>query len=470
MALKQSLQVKLTQQLALTPQLQQSIRLLQMSNLEMMEEISALMADNPLLELSDDFSETPTQTDENPSAESPENENNAEDLDLDDARFEGEVGDVKMKNRNDSEDEESWENLQTAEESLAEHLEKQLQFLKLSDRDRGLCVLIIENLDEDGYLRTPLEDLSALLPEELNFSWDELKVALCWVQRLDPLGVAARNIEECLTLQLLNEDESPARDVALDLVAHYLPLLANRDMAALANELNVNEALLKAARQLIVGLNPRPGANFGRAHPQYILPDVVVRRVKNSWKAYINPQAYPRLRVNSLYANAVRAQREGDMGLKLQEARYLVKNIEQRFETILRVSQAIVDRQRAFFDYGETAMRPLILKEIAEVLDLHESTVSRVTAQKYMSTPRGVFELKYFFGGHLATDSGGEYSVTATKAMIRQIIHKENKEKPLSDAKIAKMLAQEGIMVARRTVAKYREALGIAAVSSRKTP
>lgn len=472
MAFQQSLQIRLSQQLALTPQLQQSIRLLQMSHLEMMQEISALMADNPLLEYTEDFSETSPQeaTLSDAPYEQTSEQQNESTQDLDDARFESEVGDVKIKNRNDSgEDEDDWQAFQTSEETLTEHLEKQLQFLNLSDRDRGLCVFIIENLDEDGYLRTSLEELHPSLPADLNFSLDELYVALCWVQRLEPLGVAARSIEECLTLQLQNEKELPMRNLALEIVAHYLPLLANKDFATLKRELNENEENIKAAQLLILKQNPKPGANFGQTQQQYIVPEVVVRRLKNTWKAYINPNVYPRLRVNSLYASAIKAQREGhDMGCKLQEAKWLVKNIEQRFDTILRVSQAIVERQRAFFEYGEQAMRPLILKEIAQEVDLHESTVSRVTAQKYMATPRGVFELKYFFGGHVATDSGGEYSVIATRAMIKKIIQEEDKKKPLSDAKISALLAKQGIMVARRTVAKYREALGLGSVVARK--
>lgn len=480
--MKQTLQVKLSQQLALTPQLQQSIRLLQMSNLEMLQEISTLMADNPLLEYSDEFSEISTQKSDNPNemrdssevSESSETEMPA-DLDWNDARWQSDAGSVKIKNRNDSDDDEDdWQTHQVQLETLAQHLEKQVQLLNLSPRDRGLCVLIIENLDEDGYLRTPLFELMQTLPAEMEFSQEELNIALCLVQRMEPSGVAARNLQECLRLQLVNDwhgdVDFQVRNWALQIVENHLNQLAARDFASLKKELKIDDEKLKAAHQLILRLNPKPGANFGESNNPYILPDVIVRRVKTKWKAYINPDAYPRLRVNRLYADALKSQREGhDMGGKLQEAKWLVKNIEQRFDTILRVSQAIVERQRAFFEYGETAMRPLILREIAQVVDLHESTVSRVTNQKYMATPRGLFELKYFFGSHIATDSGGEYSATATKAMIRQLIASENKKKPLSDSKIAQLLAKDGIMVARRTVAKYREALGIASVTMRKT-
>ncbi len=470
MALKQSLQIKLAQQLALTPQLQQSIRLLQMSNLEMLQEIAALMADNPLLEYTDDFSEISTQKNDDSPAESQESE--SPEQDFDDARFEADVGEVKMKNRNDSgDDEDDWQAHQAQVDTLATHLEKQVQLLNLSARDRGLCVFIIENLDEDGYLRTSLEELLSTLPEELHFSLEELKIALCLVQKLEPAGVAARDLQECLRLQLVSEsDNSTAHRLALQIVEKHLNQLAARDFSHLRKALKTNEENLKAAHALILRLNPKPGANFGESNNTYILPDVIVRKIKGKWKAYINPDAYPRLRVNRLYADALKAQRDGhDMGGKLQEAKWLVKNIEQRFDTILRVSQAIIDRQRAFFEYGETAMRPLILREIAQAVELHESTVSRVTAQKYMATPRGMFELKYFFGSHITTDSGGEYSATATKAMIKQLIAGENKKKPLSDLKISALLAQDGIVVARRTVTKYREAMGIGTVAMRKT-
>lgn len=481
--MKQTLQIRLSQQLALTPQLQQSIKLLQMSNLEMMQEIAALMADNPLLEYSDEFSEISTQKSEQAnentvSAESTESDSPA-DLDLDDARWENDIGNVKTKTRNDSDDDDDdWFSHRTQEETLTQHLEKQVQLLNLSPRDRGLCVLVIENLDEDGYLRTPIAELLQSLPHEMEFSEEELNIALCLVQGLDPAGVAARDLQECLCLQLLNnadlhnesEDDANARALALKIVEQYLNKLAARDFSNLKKELKVDDAQLKAAHQLILRLNPKPGAQFGESGNLYILPDVVVRKVRGKWKAYINPDAYPRLRVNRLYADALKSQREGhDMGGKLQEAKWLVKNIEQRFDTILRVSQAIIERQRSFFEYGETAMRPLILREIAQAVDLHESTISRVTSQKYMATPRGLFELKYFFGSHITTDSGGEYSATATKAMIRQFIAAEDKRKPLSDAKISEMLGKDGIMIARRTVAKYREALGIATASMRKT-
>ena len=478
--MKQTLQIRLSQQLALTPQLQQSIKLLQMSNLEMMQEIAALMADNPLLEYSDEFSEVSTQKSDNPNENTENSSDSAEsdtpaDLDLDDARWENEVGNVKTKTRNDADDDDDdWQSHRAQEETLAQHLEKQVQLLNLSPRDRGLCILVVESLDEDGYLRTPLPELLQTLPCEMEFSEEELNVALCLVQGLDPVGVAARDLQECLRLQLLNEAEVEAghdtRALALKIVDNYLNKLASRDFAALKKELKVDDEELKAAHQLILRLNPKPGAQFGEGGNLYILPDVIVRKVRGKWKAYINPEAYPRLRVNRLYADALKSQREGhDMGGKLQEAKWLVKNIEQRFDTILRVSQAIIERQRAFFEYGETAMRPLILREIAQAVDLHESTVSRVTSQKYMATPRGLFELKYFFGSHITTDSGGEYSATATKAMIKQIIAAEDKRKPLSDAKISEMLGKDGIMVARRTVAKYREALGISSVAMRKT-
>ncbi|HQX05696.1 MAG TPA: RNA polymerase factor sigma-54, partial [Zoogloea sp.] len=371
----------------------------------------------------------------------------------------------------DDDDDADFQEFQAAVPSLRDHLDAQVALTPLSDRDRALVRFLIEALDDDGYLTQDLEDLLPLLPAELEFEIDDLNIALRQIQSLDPAGIGATDVSQCLGLQLRTLPPSEARQLALAIVAEHLELLAARDFLKLKRALRCNDDALREAHNLILGLNPRPGAQFSQADTRYVVPDVVVRKIRSAWTVSLNPDAMPRLRINQLYAQILRDNRgaSGSLSSHLQEARWLIKNVQQRFETIQRVSQAIVDRQRQFFDYGDVAMRPLTLREIAEQLDLHESTVSRVTTQKYMATPRGIFEFKYFFGSHVATDSGGAASSTAIRALIRQLVGAEDKRKPLSDAKIAELLGQQGIVVARRTIAKYRESLDIPPVSLRKT-
>jgi RNA polymerase sigma-54 factor len=357
--------------------------------------------------------------------------------------------------------------------NLREHLHRQLTLTKLEPRDRALVAFLIEALDEDGYLTQPLEELGQIVSEELQLEPEELPIALKHLQNLDPTGVGARNCAECLELQLLAMPEStPARAAALTLARSHLALLAARDFARLKKALQCGDDDLRQAQKLIQSLNPRPGAAFTAIETRYIVPDVVVKKVKGVWVASLNPDALPKLRINRMYADILqnnRGQSGGQLSHQLQEARWLIKNVQQRFETILRVSQAIVDRQRHFFEHGEVAMRPLVLREIAETLSLHESTISRVTTQKYMATPRGTYELKYFFGSHVATDTGGACSATAIRALIKQLVAAEDVKRPLSDSKISEILGQQGIVVARRTIAKYRESLQIPSVSMRKS-
>jgi RNA polymerase sigma-54 factor len=301
---------------------------------------------------------------------------------------------------------------------------------------------------------------------------DELAIALKHLQNLDPTGVGARSPAECLELQLLCMPEASAgRELALRIVREHLALLAARDYAKLKKLTGCDETSLRTAHKLIQSLNPRPGAEFAQLETRYVIADVIVRKVKNVWVATLNPDAMPRLRINRIYADILQQNRAsaGQMSSQLQEARWLIKNVQQRFETIQRVSQAIVDRQRHFFDHGEVAMRPLVLREIADALGLHESTVSRVTTQKFMATPRGIFELKYFFGSHVATDTGGACSATAIRALIKQLVAEEDERKPLSDSQISEILGKQGIVVARRTIAKYRESLQILPVNLRKS-
>lgn len=486
--MKPSLQLKLSQHLALTPQLQQSIKLLQLSTLELNQEIEKILLENPMLEREEPEGDLGSSRIETPGPVAPAGSEAAHERDQEQSReadrerepdrdFDnsGEAGEWMAagsgNGQRDDDDDADFQEFQAAVPSLRDHLDAQVALTPLSDRDRALVRFLIEALDDDGYLTQDLEDLLPLLPAELEFEIDDLNIALRQIQSLDPAGIGATDVSQCLGLQLRTLPPSEARQLALAIVAEHLELLAARDFLKLKRALRCNDDALREAHNLILGLNPRPGAQFSQADTRYVVPDVVVRKIRSAWTVSLNPDAMPRLRINQLYAQILRDNRgaSGSLSSHLQEARWLIKNVQQRFETIQRVSQAIVNRQRQFFDYGDVAMRPLTLREIAEQLDLHESTVSRVTTQKYMATPRGIFEFKYFFGSHVATDSGGAASSTAIRALIRQLVGAEDKRKPLSDAKIAELLGQQGIVVARRTIAKYRESLDIPPVSLRKT-
>jgi RNA polymerase sigma-54 factor len=375
--------------------------------------------------------------------------------------------------RGGDDDDETFLPQQVATNSLRDHLNAQLALLNLPLRDRQIVAALIDALDEDGYLKTSLEELLELFSEEIEIEADELSIALKHLQCMEPAGVGARDAAECLSLQLKVLPEStPFRGEALKLVQHHLPLLAARDFGKLKRLLHADDACLRCVRTLITSLNPRPGAGFSKTEANYVIPDVVVRKLRGRWMAALNEAAMPKLRLNRIYADILTRNREASnqqLAAQLQEAKWLIRNVQQRFDTILRVSQAIVDRQRHFFEHGEVAMRPMVLREIAEILGLHESTISRVTTQKYMLTPRGTYELKYFFGSHVATDTGGAASATAIRALIKQLIGAEDPKAPLTDSRIADLLGDQGILVARRTIAKYREALQIPPVNVRKT-
>ncbi|MCL4682222.1 MAG: RNA polymerase factor sigma-54 [Rhodocyclaceae bacterium] len=471
--MKQTLQLKLSQHLALTPQLQQSIRLLQLSTLELNQEIENFLQENPLLEREDEPApETPLYSASGDALQAP-----TESLDgampepnfgdASPADWEGGGTSAARDDRND--DEPSYAEIQAAATSLRDHLGTQLAMMPLSERDRSLVRLLIEALDDDGYLAQSLDELVDMLPPELEVDLDDLQIALKHLQNFDPPGIGARNAAECLALQLANLAESKTRDLALKIVRNHLDQLAARDYVRLRKAVACSEDELRDAQALIRSLNPRPGAQYSPAETRYVVPDVVVRKVRGQWTASLNAEAMPRLRINRLYADILQGSRGSGLASQLQEAKWLIKNVQQRFETIQRVSQAIVDRQRQFFEHGEVAMRPLTLREIADQLGLHESTISRVTTQKYMATPRGVYELKYFFGSHVATEAGGAASSTAIRALIKQLVGAEDGKKPLSDAQLAEILGQQGIVVARRTVAKYREAMNIPPVNLRKS-
>jgi RNA polymerase sigma-54 factor len=494
---KQGLQLRMSQHLALTPQLQQSIRLLQLSTLELNQEIEQLLADNPLLERADSpfdsslrvAGDGTVQTGGEASFEGPSGDGPGEDATKSIAEEQREDAPVDLghdllmgepRTRGALDDDSEPPQLCGVTETLREHLLSQLSTTKASHRDRALVAVLIDAIDEDGYLRTPLEEIAELLPAELDVTVDELSMGLTLLQSFDPPGVGARNASECLLLQvrdvtlpaIASADATTRRNAAL-LAGQHLDLLAQRDFSKLKRVLKTDDTGLRAAHALLLRLDPYPGRRFGHHASNFIVADVIVKKRKGVWHAMLNPEVMPQLRINRVYAQILREHRGNEqvasLSSRLQEARWLIKNVQQRFETILRVAQAIVERQRNFFTHGEVAMRPLVLREIADTLGLHESTISRVTTQKYMLTPLGTFELKYFFGSHVATDAGGAASSTAIRALIKQLIGAEDPKKPLSDSKIAELLGEQGIVVARRTIAKYREALRIPPVSLRKT-
>ncbi|MBK6957760.1 MAG: RNA polymerase factor sigma-54 [Nitrosomonas sp.] len=480
--MKPTLQLKLSQQLRLTPQLQQSIRLLQLSTLELNQEIERIVQENPLLELGEEWNAPVAEN----SFEHSESEDSA---DFDSAPPEAAASEVKNEPEDNFESDAEWsqENFfsqGTYEDddheapqiparplSLREHLNFQICLSQISEREKSIISLLIDSLNEDGYLLQDLDELMEILPAELGISLDDLQDALKYLQCLDPSGVGARNLQECLVLQLQALPADGYRDQAIKVVQEYLEILAAHDFGQIKRLLACDDQSLRIIQKLIVNLNPKPGAPFNSQSERYIVPDITVTKKNGAWGANLNMAAIPRLNINHLYANILRQEHHSSRGLvsQLNEAKWLIKNIQQRSSTILRVASAIVERQQQFFEHGEVAMRPLVLRDIAETLNLHESTVSRVTTQKFMYTPRGIFELKYFFGSHVSTDSGGACSATAIRALIKQLIQEENPRKPLSDNRISNILEQQGIVVARRTIAKYRESIQIPAANLRKS-
>lgn len=495
--MKQSLQLRTSQHLALTPQLQQSIRLLQLSTLELHQELEVLLIENPMLERVDDaldnavrlladgtlnntttqsetefkaVENTPTETTEiSASAEAAEQSADAEaPANNDDWSFD----EAPASGSKNNDDEDGRPQLEAAQTTLREHLLEQMRMSIREPRDRALIELVIDAIDENGYLCESLEEIHASLPIDLCVELEELQFALNMLQSFEPEGVGARTTAECLAIQIKRFPKIPfvTRRLALQIVQEYLPLFAQRDFTKLRKFLHCDDEDLREAQVVIRQCNPKPGLAFASAKSDYVVPDVVVKKIGDEWQVMLNRDVMPRLRINQMYANLIKQQR-GDASLnpQLQEARWLIKNMRQRFDTILRVAQAIVERQYNFFTHGAVAMRPLVLREIADTLGLHESTISRVTTQKFMLTPHGMFELKYFFGSHVATETGGEASSTAIRALIKQLIGEEDQKKPLSDSKIADILGEQGMVIARRTVAKYREALKIPPVSLRKS-
>ncbi|MEP6609095.1 MAG: RNA polymerase factor sigma-54 [Burkholderiaceae bacterium] len=466
----------------LTPRLQQAVRLLQLSSLDFAQEVNQAMGNNPFLEPDEAEPETvvaPDGTSEQPTVEeaaaAPASAEGASEAPTDNA-WEGESwSQYGPTRRNGTSDQDfDFSDVTPAAQSLRDHLLAQSKWLASSPRDRTLMATIIDGLDDDGFLRMDLEELKMLSGLAPTPDDDEMAIALKLVQSLEPAGVGARNLRECLLLQLRDEEDpatSLAHHLAKQIVTEHLDRLAMRDISGLARVMGVAEHAVSQAADCIRRLQPRPGWKFGAPNTRFVTPDVVVRKIRGNWTVTLNPAVVPRIRLNRMYADLFQSHRDArhsDLAAQLQEARWTVRNVEQRFATILRVAQAIVQRQRHFFDYGELAMKPLGLREIADELGLHESTVSRVTNNKYIATALGVFELKYFFSRALTTTSGGTCSATAIRSAIKDMIHEENTKEPLSDAHIARLLARQGLQVARRTVTKYRQMMRVPAYEMRR--
>jgi RNA polymerase sigma-54 factor len=506
MNMKVSLQLKLGQQLTMTPQLQQAIRLLQLSTLDLQNEIQEALESNPMLELQDDNNDPAASQNDNTEndkpAETQPSEANQQETANESAANEQSDADTPSEEWNDTipedlpvdtawddiytnnapsgpapdDDDNGFEQRNSASESLSDHLDWQLNLTPMTDRDRYIAISIIDSTDTDGYLTCTHEEIHEGLhnPEDEDpVELDEVMAVLKRIQHFDPPGVFAKDLPECLLLQLRQlPKDTPWLPQAKLVISHYLSLLGSRDYAQLMRRSRLKEHELKEVIALIQSLNPKPGESIASAEPEYIVPDVIVKKEKGRWKVELNPEIAPKIRVNNNYASFIkRADSSNDntyMKDQLQEAKWFIKSLQSRNETLLKVATKIVAHQQGFLDYGDEAMKPLILHDIAEAVEMHESTISRVTTQKYMHTPRGIFELKYFFSSHVSTTTGGECSSTAIRAIIKKLIAVENPKKPLSDSKIADLLKEQGINVARRTIAKYREAMSIPPSNERK--
>jgi len=483
----------------MTPQLQQAIRLLQLSTLELQMEVQQALDSNLMLEPVENDNETSESSSNGDSADSKSTEEGGQ---PESASSTSAETDIPNPDQNDSipddlpvdsnwddiydsgstsysapasdDDRDYFETHNTDSENLHDHLVWQMELTPFSDTDQAIATSIIDAINEDGYLTTSLEDIhQGLLETYPELELDEVEAVLHRVQQFDPIGIGARGPGECLELQLKHlPPDTPWRNEALQLVTQYLDLLGSRDFNQLMRRMRLAQPELQQIIALIQSLTPRPGSQIASSQAEYVIPDVFVSKRGDKWHVDLNPEAAPRLRINAHYAGLVkRADNSADntyLRNHLQEARWFQKSLQSRNETLLKVARCIVDRQRAFFDYGDEAMKPLVLRDVAETVEMHESTISRVTTQKYMHTPRGIFEFKYFFSSHVGTADGGECSATAIRAMIKKLIAGENPAKPLSDSKIAALLADEGIEVARRTIAKYREAMAIPPSNERK--
>ncbi len=493
--MKPSLQLKLGQQLAMTPQLQQAIRLLQLSTLDLQQEIQDALDTNPLLEL-DDAQEVTFDTclDDEFFIDDILHTNQQNNLDtladpeyLDATEALGNT-DMPVELPLDT----SWDAIYSAntehtgllqgdepfsyqgetKETLHDYLNWQVQLTPFTELDNAIAITILDAIDDKGYLTISLEDIQESLGIE-GVELDEIETVLKRIQQFEPLGVGSRSLQECLLLQLAHYPKNtPFLTETCALLKTHMDLLANRDFRQILKATKLKESELKMMMDLIQTLNPRPGNFIVTNEAQYIVPDVSVIKIENSWQVLINPESIPRLKINQDYAKLCKKSTLATDGQFIrnheQDAKWLIKSLESRNDTLLKVAQCIAAQQQDFFEYGEEAMKPMVLNDIAQAVDMHESTISRITTQKFMHTPRGIFELKYFFSSHVNTENGGECSSTAIRALVRKMVAGENPVKPLSDSKITTLLAQQGIQVARRTIAKYRESLGIAPSNQRK--
>ena len=474
--MKQGLQLRLSQQLAMTPQLQQAIRLLQLSTLELQQELQQALESNPLLEQIDTHEEIDTcETQDSETldaADALEQKEMPEELPLDASWDTIYTAGTPSGTSGDYIDDELPIYQGETTQTLQDYLMWQVELTPFSDTDRAIATSIVDAVDETGYLTVPLEDiLESMGDDEIDI--DEIEAVLKRIQRFDPVGVAAKDLRDCLLIQLSQFDKTtPWLEEARLIISDHLDLLANHDFRTLMRVTRLKEDVLKEAVNLIQSLDPRPGQSIQTGEPEYVIPDVLVRKHNGHWTVELNSDSIPRLQINQHYASMCNnARNDGDSQFirsNLQDAKWLIKSLESRNDTLLRVSRCIVEQQQAFFEQGEEYMKPMVLADIAQAVEMHESTISRVTTQKYLHSPRGIFELKYFFSSHVNTEGGGEASSTAIRALVKKLIAAENPAKPLSDSKLTSLLSEQGIMVARRTVAKYRESLSIPPSNQRK--
>ncbi|EET5137286.1 RNA polymerase factor sigma-54 [Escherichia coli] len=474
--MKQGLQLRLSQQLAMTPQLQQAIRLLQLSTLELQQELQQALESNPLLEQIDTHEEIDTRETQDSetldTADALEQKEMPEELPLDASWDTIYTAGTPSGTSGDYIDDELPVYQGETTQTLQDYLMWQVELTPFSDTDRAIATSIVDAVDDTGYLTVPLEDiLESMGDEEIDI--DEVEAVLKRIQRFDPVGVAAKDLRDCLLIQLSQFDKTtPWLEEVRLIISDHLDLLANHDFRTLMRVTRLKEDVLKEAVNLIQSLDPRPGQSIQTGEPEYVIPDVLVRKHNGHWTVELNSDSIPRLQINQHYASMCNNARNDDdsqfIRSNLQDAKWLIKSLESRNDTLLRVSRCIVEQQQAFFEQGEEYMKPMVLADIAQAVEMHESTISRVTTQKYLHSPRGIFELKYFFSSHVNTEGGGEASSTAIRALVKKLIAAENPAKPLSDSKLTSLLSEQGIMVARRTVAKYRESLSIPPSNQRK--
>ena len=474
--MKQGLQLRLSQQLAMTPQLQQAIRLLQLSTLELQQELQQALESNPLLEQIDTHEEIDTRETQDSetldTADALEQKEMPEELPLDASWDTIYTAGTPSGTSGDYIDDELPVYQGETTQTLQDYLMWQVELTPFSDTDRAIATSIVDAVDDTGYLTVPLEDiLESMGDEEIDI--DEVEAVLKRIQRFDPVGVAAKDLRDCLLIQLSQFDKTtPWLEEARLIISDHLDLLANHDFRTLMRVTRLKEDVLKEAVNLIQSFDPRPGQSIQTGEPEYVIPDVLVRKHNGHWTVELNSDSIPRLQINQHYASMCNnARNDGDSQFirsNLQDAKWLIKSLESRNDTLLRVSRCIVEQQQAFFEQGEEYMKPMVLADIAQAVEMHESTISRVTTQKYLHSPRGIFELKYFFSSHVNTEGGGEASSTAIRALVKKLIAAENPAKPLSDSKLTSLLSEQGIMLARRTVAKYRDSLSIPPSNQRK--